>query len=128
MFCTHRPENNLLQGHKWGHKWGTHLNFFKPVSFHQSGSAAVAPPGRTDDHERVVVYRTDKAVASGRPPLNGTEQDGRDRLKQTVSFKNVYFPIFSFRLFTNISQLFKIFSSLPPIMVYDIIRISLIST
>ena len=26
----------------------------------------MASPGRTDDHERVVVYRTDKAVASGR--------------------------------------------------------------
>ena len=66
--------------------------------------------------------RADKAIASVRSPRNG-RTDRRNGMKQTVRFKNVYFPNFSIKLFTNISHLFKIFSSLPPIIVYNIYRI-----
>ena len=57
---------------KVGHKWGTHLNFFKPVSSHQSGSAAMAPPG-TDGRPR----------AGGRLPDG---QGGRERATATKGY------------------------------------------
>ena len=98
-------------------------NMKEYLTSQQSGSAAVASPGRTD-RPRAGGRLPDGQGGCERATATEPQRNGRNRngTEQTVRFKNVYFPNFSFRLFTNISHLFKIFSSLPPIIVYDPVR------